>query len=53
MWKVLSFASFNLLGPVVFVGVAALIKNEGPAAYIIKCVVTKTKLIYHIHFLDL
>lgn len=53
MWKVLSFASFNPLGPVVFVEVGALIIKEGAAAYIIKCVITKTKLIYNIIFLIL
>lgn len=41
MWKVLRLASFNPLGPVVFVEVGALIIREGTAAYIIKCVIKK------------
>lgn len=51
MRKELSFASFNSLGPVVFVEVGPFIVKDGTAAYIIKCVVTKTKLIYNFLFL--
>lgn len=51
-WKVLSFASFNLLGPEVFVEVGALIINKGTTAYIIKCAVTKTKLINILFLFD-
>lgn len=46
MWKVLSFASLNLLGPVVFVEVGALIIKEGTTANIVKRVENESLLIF-------